>query len=352
MKKPGTVHATYLVSGHQREQHTSSTNGLPSQESVSDANLPSSPFPSSSAPQHQNEREDTPSIRVICLVKEEDLDQAKSLLNEVDSLHIYSIEPGTISDLHILTDCNRRVVAEYNEDPLQAWKQYGTIQNSHVKRRTQRRAPAASNAPTSTAAKPQPQAAPAIKTETSKPTAHKATKPTEDATAAKETAQVATGPAVTRPSNTNKPATLKREGSSIFKSFAKAKPKATKTESQPSVEPSPAQDAAILSDEDADEDSMMLDVEPARESAHPTKKDREAELRSMMEAEDEPMEDVGTPSAEADPEPDHVTEEPKEEPKEEVTVTDGRRRGRRRIMKKRTMKDEEGYLGLCGFIHQ
>lgn len=33
------------------------------------------------------------------------------------------------------------------------------------------------------------------------------------------------------------------------------------------------------------------------------------------------------------------------EPAETTTVSDGRRRGRRRVMKKRTVKDEEGYLG-------
>lgn len=35
----------------------------------------------------------------------------------------------------------------------------------------------------------------------------------------------------------------------------------------------------------------------------------------------------------------------KEEPIETVTVTNGRRRGRRRVMKKKTVRDEEGYLG-------
>lgn len=33
------------------------------------------------------------------------------------------------------------------------------------------------------------------------------------------------------------------------------------------------------------------------------------------------------------------------EPAETVTVSNGRRRGRRRIMKKKTVKDAEGYLG-------
>jgi DNA polymerase delta subunit 3 len=44
--------------------------------------------------------------------------------------------------------------------------------------------------------------------------------------------------------------------------------------------------------------------------------------------------------AEAPPEP-----EKKAEPKEGVSVTEGRRRGRRQIMKKKRIKDEEGYLG-------
>lgn len=34
-----------------------------------------------------------------------------------------------------------------------------------------------------------------------------------------------------------------------------------------------------------------------------------------------------------------------EEPAPTVTVQNGRRRGRRRVMKKKTVKDEEGYLG-------
>ena len=34
-----------------------------------------------------------------------------------------------------------------------------------------------------------------------------------------------------------------------------------------------------------------------------------------------------------------------EEPKETMTVENGRRRGRRRVMKKKTVKDDEGYLG-------
>lgn len=34
-----------------------------------------------------------------------------------------------------------------------------------------------------------------------------------------------------------------------------------------------------------------------------------------------------------------------EEPEPSIIVENGRRRGRRRVMKKKTVKDEEGYLG-------
>lgn len=34
-----------------------------------------------------------------------------------------------------------------------------------------------------------------------------------------------------------------------------------------------------------------------------------------------------------------------DEPEPTVTVENGRRRGKRRVMKKKTVKDEEGYLG-------
>ena len=58
---------------------------------------------------------------------------------------------------------------------------------------------------------------------------------------------------------------------------------------------------------------------------------------------DEEMEGMGEePSQHSDP--IATPKEPSPEPA--VTVTGGRRRGRRKIMKKKTIKDEEGYLGL------
>ncbi|CAD0095055.1 unnamed protein product [Aureobasidium vineae] len=64
---------------------------------------------------------------------------------------------------------------------------------------------------------------------------------------------------------------------------------------------------------------------------------------------DAPTKAVATEASEgAEDEPSSKSEaQTKEEPEETVTVSDGRRRGRRRVMKKKTVQDEEGYLGMC-----
>lgn len=59
----------------------------------------------------------------------------------------------------------------------------------------------------------------------------------------------------------------------------------------------------------------------------------------MADADEEPQREP-TPVEQAPPPPSKPAEL-----KEEVTVQGGRRRGRRQVMKKKTIKDEEGYLG-------
>lgn len=63
---------------------------------------------------------------------------------------------------------------------------------------------------------------------------------------------------------------------------------------------------------------------------------------------DAPTKAVAAETSEgAEEEPDsNPKAQTKEEPEETVTVSDGRRRGRRRVMKKKTVQDEEGYLGM------
>ena len=71
---------------------------------------------------------------------------------------------------------------------------------------------------------------------------------------------------------------------------------------------------------------------------------------------DDPESSEDTP-AETDDPSEQPAEEPaandkpakKEEGKEHVTFVGGRRRGRRQVSKKKTIKDDEGYLGMFGY---
>jgi DNA polymerase delta subunit 3 len=62
----------------------------------------------------------------------------------------------------------------------------------------------------------------------------------------------------------------------------------------------------------------------------------------MPDASETPIESAAEESQQPEPQKEP---EPEPEPKETVTVQGGRRRGKRKIMKKKTVKDDEGYLG-------
>lgn len=354
-KKPGSVHATYLIIGTRTEQKPQEQNGVQSQDSEDAVMQSSPPLPSSSAPQQQEEETKPTPVRSILLVKEEHLDQAKATFDHITGIHVYSLAAGGLSDVQTLTECNRKIAATYaSEDPLEAWKQYGTIQNPNVRRRTQKRPPPAPAASTAkeTAAKPKPAPAPAnapaLEKQATKasnesdPNSSRATPvPEKDTDATKK--KIATKP------------TTKRENSDIFKSFAKGanKPKktaSTESSAAPSPAPAPAEDEPMggMSDDDPEDAADDVEVE-AGAGTGKSKKDRQAELEAMMDVEDEPMEDIVEGASDEPMEPpkeESVEEEQKEEePKESMTVENGRRRGRRRVMKKKTVKDEEGYLG-------
>lgn len=349
-KKPGSVHATYLITGTKRPVQT---NGVQSQEDGDDTVMRSSPpLPSSSIPQPDNDQATTIPIRSIMLVKEGHLDQAKELFEKLTSIHIYSLQANGLNDFLSLTDCNRRVAAGYaSEDPLKEWKKYGTVQNPHVRRRTRKTGPPPAAVP---AAKPEPikakaAAAAAVKTSTAE--IKEASKPSSKGSGVHS-----------QPEGSSKPAPGKKEASSIFKSFAKGAAKPKKTESQQnSAAASPAPPPAAepedvpmtgFSDDDDDDDDQAGDGLPDEEVKAPSgksKREREAELKAMMDEEDELMEDATTPASDEDNHDDGALDKAEsqsnEEPKETVIVENGRRRGRRRVMKKKTVKDEDGYLG-------
>jgi DNA polymerase delta subunit 3 len=350
-KKPGSVHATYLITGTRtppKPQHHANADTQDGQDAVMQS---SPPVPNSSAPQAPEDDAEPAPVRSVLLVKEEHLSQAKATFEKITGIHVYSLAAGGLSDLNSLTECNRKIAVECaSEDPLVAWKQYGTIQNPNVKRRTQKRPPlpATSNAKEAPAkAKP----APALEKQ-----ANKASNEPEP-TSAKATPVPEKNTDATKKKTATKPVTLKREASSIFKSFAKGankakKPASTESSAAPSPAPVPAEDESMggMSDDDIDSAAVDEEIEVDAGTGR-SKKDREADLKAMMDADDEEMKDVADGASDnaldapKDEEKEESQESTKEEPKETLTVENGRRRGRRRVMKKKTVKDDEGYLG-------
>nr|POE51777.1 dna polymerase delta subunit 3 [Quercus suber] len=362
-KKPGAVHATYHITGTLQPRTSSQgSNGVQSQTDEDHVMRSSPPIPGSSAPQVEEDVEqERIVVRSVLLVKEEHLEQAKAKFESISGIHIYSLQAKGLGDMQTLTECNRKIAATYGaEDPLEAWKQYGTIQNPNVKRRTRRSAPPP---PLVQAAAPAQKATAKVADVKSKPStlakqssisgvkAPSVSKPDPGTGHASSTQDSDQSKAI-KPSN-------KRQASDIFKSFAKGnlKAKVKEEESQSSVDATQPEDEAMtgFSDDDDDDDVDDEAVDsPALQEGRlglPTgegksKKEREADLQAMMDVEDEPM---GDASEEVEPEEENnaidiAAEPPVNEPKESVTVENGRRRGRRRVMKKKTVKDEDGYL--------
>ncbi|KAI9836582.1 MAG: hypothetical protein M1819_001214 [Sarea resinae] len=334
-KKPGSVHATYLISGERRPATDVAANGE-SHTDGEDRYMQSSPF-MSSPPQNQSTQEESIPVHSITLARQEDLE-----------------------------DCNRDISSKYaDEDPLEVGGRYGIIRNPNVKRRSTRRppppaaeAPMASKNPTGSSA----QALNVKKESTSEKKASanpskeikipEAKSATPDATT--ETKEGKTRKANVKPS-------IRRDTSDIFKSFAKSQPKLKRKDTDSSAEASPALSAPDSAEPSAREDEPMKDASEDEqeedfvvnkfdgkdESRRQAKSQREDELRKMMEEEDELMPDP--PPVPVEVPQDIETAEP-EEPevqKEEtlpVTVSGGRRRGRRKVLRKKTIKDEEGYL--------
>lgn len=344
IKKPGSLHATYLVSGVRR---TPTNIASQSQDhGDEDGTMRSSPpLPSSSFQRPEEDIEDAVPIRSIMLVREEHLEEAKARFESISGVHIYSLQVNGVKDLQVLTECNRRVAADYaTEDPLKEWKQYGVVQNKDVRRRTRGQPPPPPLAAVKAAPAAKATAAPASKSAAVEKQSE--VKPT----AKNVTQQKST---VSAPS---KAAGAKNQNSSIFKSFAKgsahAKKQADSQES--SAAPSPAvapEDVPMTGFSDDDEDDadvgLPAELEEVKVPTGESKNERKSKLEAMMDEEDEVMEDAATPiSVESQHDEGAIDAvESKEEPKESVVVENGRRRGRRRIMKKKTVKDEDGYLG-------
>lgn len=241
-KKPGSIHATYLLTGIQKAQHGSQSQVEQSRD-IQDVVMQSSPpIPGSSAPEINESPTDNPPVRLMLVAKEEDLEKARERFETISGIHVYSLEHTTPSDMQALTECNRKIAVDYaSEDPLAVWKQYGTIHNPQVKRRTRRvQPPPPAAIPTTAAAKNKvlpPTTKPTISEKQASVAKAKDSSKEEPAKPALE-AEKSMPPS--KRTATSKPATLKKQDSNIFKSFAKGKPKLKESETASSKEASPA----------------------------------------------------------------------------------------------------------------
>lgn len=359
-KKPGAIHATYLITGilasDQQPPSQPTHSHLLSQDE--DTPMESSPLPSSlpdaeSGPSFDSEdaepAEEAVHNTTVLLVREEELEAAKADFGEIHTIFVYSLEPGPLKDFQLLAQCNREVMKEsWNEDPLEAYPNYGLITNKDVRRRTARR----------------PTPSVAISTQPAKAAATASAKATQPAAAVKKEDKKTPDPTGRSAPPAKSAAHLKREASDLFKSFAKSKPPKLKTTdsnaitASASAKPSPvdkSQDMEMqgMSEDEDDEPPEEIDEEAAaREAervaeARRARKEKEDRLRQMMEDDDDDGDEEMTDAVATEQESEAALDKPKEpEKKEEVTVSGGRRRGRRKIMKKRTYQDEDGYLGI------
>lgn len=266
---------------------------------------------------------------------------------------MYSLAPHPQRDLSLLADLTKSV-AEYTlkeQDATASAKKYGTIINPHVRRRTRK-------GPTSAAPAAKSQPAPA-KPKTEAPAAKPKVEPKEKesnpgSVASKVNKDGGDSSKESTPAPGTKPTpSLKRGASSgIMQSFAKAAnmPKKPAKKSEDTA-------MALSDDGEADDEDMPAPKRKEKdedEDLRKSKKEREEELRQMMEEDeddddDEPEEkdDPADQEMEEAPEPEpEPKEEVKDEPSEVVSSTEGgRKRGRRKVMQKKRILDDQGYMG-------
>lgn len=293
---------------------------------------------------------------------------------DVTSIHVYSLAPHPQKDLSLLSDISTQL-AEYpkGEDVAAMAAKFGTILNTQMRRRDRKaRAPESVSA-TSRPVKQEPAKAKPAHTIQIKQDASAKLFPT--AKPKHETADASPMDSSPASSAGKKPAPPSKKGGAggIMQSFAKAAAKPAKP--KPAVKKEEDTAMALSDDGEADDadlpgpkkETSDADAEAVRKS----RKQREDDLRRMMEEDDEEDdedddedkdEDKDAEEEQADeemeeaPEPEPVAEpEPKKEdnePAEVVSSTgDGRRRGKRRVMKKKRIMDDQGYMGMC-FNHR
>ncbi|KAL1605585.1 hypothetical protein SLS59_003387 [Nothophoma quercina] len=245
-----------------------------------DASMRSSPFMSSMPEQELEQDEEPVKKSTMLVIREEELAHTRAEFSEEASIQIYSLEPGPLENLNILAACHREPDAKVADED--------PLKRWRVYGTIQN---------------------PYIKS---------------------------TG-------------TKNKTAGDIFKSFAKAKAKPKDAAKSTESTPAPVEDEPMqgMSEDEGDDDEPEVQVDTEKiEAAKKARDERAEKLRKMMEDDDEDMPDApAAEEREAEPPQLEKADAPKEdEPEPTVTVENGRRRGKRRVMKKKTVKDEEGYL--------
>ncbi|CEI62899.1 hypothetical protein FVEN_g531 [Fusarium venenatum] len=338
-QKANSVHATYLVYG---------TKNLDNEDS--DVEM------SSSIP----EQEETP-VSTLTLAREEELRDILAAYQQVTSIHVYSLALHPQKDHALLVD----LAAQLSEfsidgDTTTASRKYGVISNPNAQRRERKVRPQQPASASSKSVKKEPVAPKPAAAAKSKQEASAAAPETKHTKAAKqEPAASSTKGATPAPSGGKKPAASLKRGASggIMQSFARAATKPAKTKPAPKEE---EDDAMVLSDDgEADDSDIVATKSNSKPTADPLdikkrRQEREDALRKMMEDDDEDEKEESEKESEQADEEMEEAPEPQPEPEakneemesaEVVSGTgNGRRRGKRRVMKKKRILDDQGYM--------
>ncbi|KAL7927342.1 DNA polymerase subunit Cdc27 [Trichoderma austrokoningii] len=334
--KANSIHATYLIYGSKTEDREPETG-----DADMDGSAPEPELLSDYAP-----------TKTVTLVAEEGLKDALAEYEQVTSLHVYSLAPFPQRDFALLSDVSKSLF-EYTkvEDAAKLLETYGSIANPKARKKDRKGRPPVS-VPVSVPSVPK-----AVKQETQSATP----KPSQAEKVKQEPKEAPTADSTPSSSAGKKPPASLKRGSSggIMQSFARAAAKPPK----PKPEPKPKDEdtsMALSDDGEADEEDLLGSKSIDLEALKRTRKEREEQLLRMMEdpedeadakeeakKEDEQSDEEMEEASEPDPEPEPEPEQPKEdkEPAEVVSnSSNGRRRGKRRVMKKKRILDDQGYM--------
>jgi DNA polymerase delta subunit 3 len=363
-KNPGCLTATYLLCGTippastktQRSAVTDGDNDVMMMESspppsswMDDSGTPAATQVEDPGEDYDPADSDVPLTHIV-MVREEELEEVKAEFEEIQWIHVYSLQPSSPTDMHVISAANDIITKSYiksiAKDPQEPLRDLGTIVNEHAVWRDVQNTTTGSS---------------------------KVVKPVATAT----TVTTKTIPTLSRESSSkSKPAPPKGKAS-IMSSFAKT----PKVEAKPKKEDVTMKNTPNFSD-DEDEDEDEIDEAALRAAedsvvkaaaAREAKAARKEKLNALMDSDsDDDVEMSDAPAKpsngaysnvkeEADPtsEDDEDDEQEavddsaaldanpvKEEPDQEevVTTANGRNRGKRRVMKKLRYKDEDGCL--------